>query len=238
MKFRLVASFLLLSLLFVTCKHDILVPPPATGGNGNGNGNGEPPPVYQTCSPDTAYFVNAVLPIITSNCAKSGCHDSKTRTEGLVLDNYNGILRIVQPGSPSNSKLYQVITASGEDVMPPKPNQPLTADEIASIKTWIAQGARNNQCFSECDTTIFTYSGAVEPIMTTYCKGCHNANSLNGGVDLSTFNGVETVALNGKLVGVITHAAGYPPMPQGGNALPDCQIRQIEKWIESGAPNN
>ena len=74
--------------------------------------------------------------------------------------------------------------------------------------------------------------------MNTYCKGCHNPASLGGGIDLSTYDGVKTVALNGRLSGSINHLAGFVAMPQGGNKLQECQIKQIEKWIAGGALNN
>jgi hypothetical protein len=60
----------------------------------------------------------------------------------------------------------------------------------------------------------------------------------NGGVDLSNYNGVATVAVSGTLIGTITHAPGFSAMPQGGNKLSDCEITQIQKWINSGALNN
>jgi Planctomycete cytochrome C len=243
MKFKLATVLIVLSLLFITCKHDIWMPGNQNNGNGdgnkNGNGNGGsnlPPP--STCSPDTVYFANSILPLLTSNCAMSGCHDATTHREGLILNSYAGIMRIVQPGNALQSALYQVINGSGETKMPPKPYVSLSSAQIQSIKTWINQGANNNACTDGCDTTLFTYFGAVQPIMTSYCQGCHNASLSSGGVDLSNYSGVQTVALNGKLIGTITHAAGYPAMPQGGSQLPDCQILQIEKWIQAGALNN
>jgi hypothetical protein len=33
-------------------------------------------------------------------------------------------------------------------------------------------------------------------------------------------------------------AAGYSAMPKGGNKLADCQITQVQKWIQAGALNN
>jgi mono/diheme cytochrome c family protein len=73
--------------------------------------------------------------------------------------------------------------------------------------------------------------------MNTYCKGCHNPASLGGGIDLSTYAGVKTAAL-GRLMGTLNQAAGYSAMPKGGSKLSDCQIRQIEKWIQAGTLNN
>lgn len=65
----------------------------------------------------------------------------------------------------------------------------------------------------------------------------HNPNSAGGSVILTTYSGTQVVALNGKLVGSVTHAVGSIPMPQGGK-LSDCQIIQIRKWVGAGALNN
>jgi len=169
----------------------------------------------------------------------SGCHDATTHKEGIVLNNYSGIMKIVSPGNASGSKLYQVINTTNQgDIMPPPPHQPFSTSAKASIQKWINQGAKNNQCSGGCDTTLFTFSGAVMPLINTYCKGCHNPASLGGGVDLSSYSTVKTSALSGRLMGSINHATGYKPMPQGGNKLADCQIKQIDKWIQAGTPNN
>lgn len=89
-----------------------------------------------------------------------------------------------------------------------------------------------------CGNLPFTYSGAVASLMTTYCTKCHGATSPKAGIDLSTYNGVKAVALNGKLLGTIKKETGFKPMPPGTTKIPDCQIRQIEKWVQAGAPNN
>lgn len=225
------AKAIAVSILFATCKHEVpFVDKP---------GNDVPPVLSETCSTDSVYFVNSVLPLVSSGCAMSSCHDAASHEEGLVLNSYPGIMRIVRPGSASSSKLYKVITNPDPgDVMPPPPHARFSASDIALIQKWINQGARNNQCNAECDTAVFTFSGAVMPLINTYCKGCHNPASLGGGIDLSTFNAIKLVAANGKLLGSIKHTPGFVAMPQGGNKLRDCQIRQIEKWISSGTNNN
>lgn len=219
--------------LFITCKHEILSP------GKNSNGNNPPGAGGNSCNADTVYFGNTILPMISSGCAMSGCHDAITHKEGLILNSYAGIMKIVSPGNASGSKLYQVInTTNPGDIMPPPPHQPFSASDKASIQKWINQGAKNNQCNAGCDTTLFTFSGAVMPLMNTYCKGCHNPASLGGGIDLSTYTGVKASALSGRLLGSIKHATGYAAMPQGGNKLSDCQVQQVEKWIQAGTPNN
>jgi len=96
-------------------------------------------------------------------------------------------------------------------------------------------GDNNND---SCGTLVFTYSGAIAPLMTTNCTRCHNATTTRAGINLSTYDGVKTVALNGRLLGSIKKETGYKPMPPGNNKLPDCQIRQFEKWVRAGAENN
>lgn len=182
-------------------------------------------------------FESSVLPIFLSSCARDGCHDSQSHEEGYVLDSYNNIMKKgIRPGSASESEIYKVLFESGEDRMPP--DAPLTQAQKDSIKVWINQGAKNTvDCNCFCDTTTYTFNTVINPILLNSCVGCHKPGSLGGNIDLSTYAKVKIQADNGKLLGSVTHTAGYSPMPQGGK-LPDCEITQIKKWIEAGAPDN
>ena len=91
---------------------------------------------------------------------------------------------------------------------------------------------------SACDTTIVTYSGSVNPIITDNCTGCHSGTNAPLGITLDIYAGVNVQALNGKLLGAVTHSAGFSPMPKNGLKLNDCNIGKIRKWVSSGAPNN
>jgi mono/diheme cytochrome c family protein len=93
-------------------------------------------------------------------------------------------------------------------------------------------------CDCSCDPTKFTYSGIIQPMLNVNCVGCHKPGSLGGNIDLSKYNAVKVQVSNGKLLGSVTHASGFSPMPKGGNKLSDCQITQISNWINAGAPNN
>lgn len=231
--FKVVAVLLLSSVIYVSCKHEI----PFPIGSGGGGTVIPPPPATVTCSADTVYFQNTVLPIIISNCAMAGCHDAITHKEGLTLTNYNGIMKMVKPGNASGSKLVSVITTNNSgDVMPPPPMAKLSTTQIDAIKKWINQGAKNNNCAS-CDTSSFTYSAAVKSIMANKCNGCHSGASASAAIDLTTYNGVKTVALNGRLMGSLQFKAGFVGMPQGAR-LPDCEVKQIQKWIDAGTLNN
>jgi uncharacterized membrane protein len=232
--YKAIMALAVLIILLNACRHELLNP--GTGGTGSGGTGGTP--VATTCSADTAYFVNDIMPVISSNCTMSGCHDNTTHADGVNLTTYSRIMQYVSAGNAANSKLYKVINKTGSERMPPPPMPALTTAQKALIQKWISQGAKNNNCTGRCDTAVFTYSGAVKTIMDNKCTGCHNPANLGGNIDLSTYNGVRTVAVNGKLYGSVAQQVGYSPMPKNAIKLSDCEIRQVQKWIGAGSQNN
>jgi hypothetical protein len=212
----------------VSCKHE-LYDPNNTGGSGNTGGT------TGVC------FESEILPIFQSSCAKSGCHDAASAEDGYVLDSYANIMKKgIVPGNPSQSKIYEVIMDTDpDDRMPEPPNAPLSKAQTDKIYQWIKEGAKNTTgCNTSCDTTVFTYSAGVKPIMDTYCVGCHSATLMNGNIRLDNHASVMAAAKSGKLMGSIQHQTGYVAMPQGGAKLSDCSITVIRKWIQAGYPNN
>lgn len=182
-------------------------------------------------------FQDKILPVIQSNCAKSGCHDAITAEEDIILTDYTNIRKIVNPGNPSNSKLYEVLITSpgSEKFMPPAPNPPLTTEQMALIYGWIAQGAKNTTCESSCDTNVYTFSGAVMPTIQQYCTGCHSGSSPGGNLSLQNYGQVVIAVNSRNLYPRITSISN--PMPQAG-LMEACRIRQIKKWIDAGKINN
>jgi hypothetical protein len=90
-----------------------------------------------------------------------------------------------------------------------------------------------------CDTTgEITYSSFVRPIIENRCMSCHNGDNPSGSVNLESFEKLKVQIENGKFLGVITHMPGFPPMPQDGTKLSDCEIEKIEMWIMAGFPEN
>ena len=197
------------------------------------------------CSPDTVYFQRDILPMLQSNCAKSGCHDEATAQNGVILTSYE---KVTQTGdinifNPTDSDIYEVLVDDDpDDRMPPSPNTPLSDDQAALILKWIQQGAQDLSCTdssaNSCDTISVSYSQTVSPILTNHCTGCHSGASASGGIQLNTHAGVAAVAQNGRLWGAISHQNGYSPMPQGGDQLPACELSQIKAWIDDGALDN
>lgn len=204
------------------------------GGGSTGGGGGNPG--------DTALcFERDILPIFISNCAKSGCHDAASRQDGYVFTSYATVTaKKFRAGDASETELYEKITEhDNDDVMPPPPNPRLTAQQIGLIGRWINEGAKNTQnCAPRCDSTRNAFAADVQPLISTYCLGCHSTAAPSAGIALDNYAGVRGAALSGKLLGAIMHSAGFKPMPQGGSKLSDCNIAQIRGWVQAGAPNN
>ena len=199
------------------------------------------------CDPDTVYFQNAVLPLLQSTCATTGCHDAISHQEGVNLTTYQSVMQTgeVTPFQPGESKIWEAINENDpDDRMPPPPASPLNTDQKQIIYKWIMQGALNNYCDQEpCDSINVTFTITVFPIIQNNCYGCHSGGNPGGGISLTNYNQVKAAGAippgtPGSLLGVITHASGNVPMPQNGNQLSDCKIAQIRKWIDDGMPNN
>ena len=89
-----------------------------------------------------------------------------------------------------------------------------------------------------CDLTNVTFSQTVEPLIVAKCQSCHSNAVMNGNISLEGYQNIKEQAENGNLMGVIRHESGFPSMPQGEPQLPQCQIDEIQKWIDNGTPND
>ncbi|MCF8230704.1 MAG: hypothetical protein K9J27_00840 [Bacteroidales bacterium] len=235
--------FLMLGAIAFSCTHepnDMVRPGDESNGGGDNSDTTDNGDNMVECSDDTVYFKNDVLPVLQSSCGTMGCHSQESATEGVVLTNYRDIIETgdVEPGRPDNSEIYEQITEEDEDDrMPPPPNDRLSQDKINMIRTWIAQGAKNNECMeTSCDTTDVTYTDQVATLISNNCLGCHDEATANGGVVLENYDQVAVLANNGTLQGVMNDQQGYPQMPPE-NPLSNCNTTIIDKWIENGTPN-
>jgi len=238
MQFRNIFFMLIVTGFIFTpgCKHELPEPPPVTGGNGGGGGGTNLPP----CDPDTVYFSQSILPLIVSSCAIPGCHDAGTAENGVVLNNYNNIINTgdVRVFDLDGSDLYEVITDNDQDDrMPPAAQFPaLSPDEIALIRDWILQGALNNSCAADCDTSNVTYALGIQSLISAKCQGCHSGANPQGGLLLTNYSQVSVSALFGNMLDAVQHTGTATPMPFNSAQLPQCEIDLIRIWIENGAP--
>lgn len=123
--------------------------------NGNPIGSGAPPG-------DSISLSRDVQPIFTANCALSGCHAGNAPVLGQNLAAglaYGSIVEVpaqeapgyfrVRPFFPDSSYLVHKIAGTqallgGSGARMPLGAPPLSAAEIAAIRSWIAVGAPDN----------------------------------------------------------------------------------------------
>lgn len=192
--------------------------------------------VPNTATGDQVCFNTQILPLIVSNCATSGCHDSKTRADGYELTSYKTITsKGINTSKSLSSKLYQVMVDTGKDRMPP--SGPLSKTQIDLFLKWIQQGAKETICNVSVDTANVTFSKSVKPMLDTYCVGCHKVGAASGSVVLDNYTAVKVYVDNQRLFGSMTSQQGYSAMPPTGK-LTDCQLLVVQKWILKGAKND
>ena len=84
-------------------------------------------------------YAKDVQPILAASCYE--CHNAKKKKKGVDLQSgFAGVQKIVSPMKPEDSKLFKCLIGKGGKLMPP--NNSLPEEQIAKIKTWIANGAK------------------------------------------------------------------------------------------------
>jgi len=148
----------LLALVGVGCGSDPAASgsPAAVSGGGSDGG---------TVSPTITLSAD-VAPVLLANCGVSGCHDSQTKEHGLDLTTAaaayeslvnqttwdhcrdNMTVTRVTPGQPDQS--FVLVMVGGMERcalsprMPPAPRPALSSEQIETIRSWIALGAKND----------------------------------------------------------------------------------------------
>lgn len=85
-------------------------------------------------------FKADVLPILTASCVN--CHNDKKAKAKIDVSSYDAVMKIVKANDADKSRLVQSVTGKGAKIMPPKKGLP--ADQVATLKAWIAGGAKND----------------------------------------------------------------------------------------------
>ena len=155
-------------------------------------------------------FVSTVAPILNAKCGR--CHVARNRGQFSARD-YNALMdsTTVTEGEPDVSHLIEVI----EDGSMPKGGLTVTEAELASLKMWIAEGAKfdgqdksqliaalggagqgnansgagNQMMVSQKPTGKETVSfGAdVAPVFLEHCGQCHMSRNPRGGFNMAQF---------------------------------------------------
>jgi hypothetical protein len=119
--------------------------------------------VADTTQPATVSFANDIVPLFAElsnggyGCADAGCHGGAFLSSNYSVASYEAVLTpgdevtnrricLVKPGAPEDS--YLVMKLEGrtgiDGVQMPNGQNPLTAEDLQKVKTWILEGARDN----------------------------------------------------------------------------------------------
>lgn len=92
--------------------------------------------LYAGCNSSGATYTNTVVPMLQSNGCL-GCHSAPASGgAGIILDNYNSLVSVVQ----DNNRFI-----TGADRMPPGSSTGvLTECDMSKLRAWVNAGALNN----------------------------------------------------------------------------------------------
>ena len=173
-----------------------------------------------------------------------------TSTEGLVETNDGPNGRVVDWGRPDHSLLIQRVTldAGHEDLMPPaKANNPLTAQEITLLKTWIQETGGSTSTADPSKPVPKVNFSSVQSILSSKCYECHNSKEKpKGGLVLDTIAGLRSSGsvVPGKpdsselLIRMELPLNDDDVMPpkKTGDKMSAAELTTVRNWILGGAP--
>jgi len=97
----------------------------------------------------TVSYFKDVRPILVMHC--QGCHQPAKPLGGYVMTGMETMFKggeseqpAIVPGKPDESNLVAQITPADAKAEMPKDQPPLTEDQIKKIRTWIAEGAKDD----------------------------------------------------------------------------------------------
>jgi hypothetical protein len=136
-------------------------------------------------------FAGEVPKVLESRCLD--CHGAETQKSGLRLDSLLGALRgggsgekTIVPGKSAESYLISLVTSPDKaHRMPPK-GEPLTSEEVASIRNWIDQAAIWSAAAAELEKTAsdhWSYQPVVKPVVPDLGSDSDSVNPVDAFVE-------------------------------------------------------
>lgn len=99
-----------------------------------------------SCKADVS-FKNDIAPILLKRC--TGCHGERANLGTYRAQTYQNLMKAgasglaaVVPGKPTESTLFQRIITRVEPIRMPKSDDPLTSEQIETVRKWILAGAK------------------------------------------------------------------------------------------------
>jgi len=104
------------------------------------------------CGEKEVSFKADVQPILAKNCVE--CHSAGgagAEKSGLLMSSYDDLMKgtrfgaIVKPGDSLTSALIMLVEGRADpSIRMPHQKEPLSKNQIALLRSWVEQGAKNN----------------------------------------------------------------------------------------------
>jgi hypothetical protein len=190
-----------------------------------------------------ADFTKDIEPVLTKNCF--GCHSGTQPKAQLRLDVPAGVLRVVTAGKSADSRLVHRIEGHGGEQRMPLKGEPLSASEIAAIRSWIDGGAKVPAAAAAREPLIEKHWAYRKPVRPAV-PAVKNAASVTNPIDAFILSKLEErglrfseAASKETLIRRISlDLIGLPPTPAEVKAFvedtrPDAYRQVVERLLAS-----
>jgi len=184
-------------------------------------------------------FGRDVQPILARRCFN--CHGPDRPKARLRLDQRDSILqelgsgaRAVVPGNPDDSELLYRISSTEEGERMPPEGKPLTADEVATIRQWVVEGARWEEHWA------FQPLSRPQPPVVKQADWCRNPidQFIRNRLDQAGLSPAEPADKVTLLRRVTFDLTGLPPTPADvdrflADKSPDAYEQLVDRLLAS-----
>ena len=194
------------------------------------------------------YYETHVEPILSQHC--TGCHSAEKRKGELDLSSAASLMRggesgaVFEAGAPDESHLYEMVH-KGEM---PKKGDPLSHQQVETIRKWIAGGAAFKVQPKTVEAEINQHD--VLPVMLLRCTACHGPRRQDGKLQLHTAEAILAGGENGPALvpgdpdasRMIQRIESHACPPQKDllrvfvQRPPSGEVKKLREWISAGAP--
>ncbi len=190
-------------------------------------------------APATVSFARDVDPIFERSCRS--CHGDAMQMGNLDLRTRESAMRggahgpVLTPANAEQSRLYRMVAGLELPAMPMSGS--LSAQDVATLKAWIDQGARWDMAVS--------FARDVQPLFEGSCSSCHGDTAQLSRFDLRSresalrggARGSDILPGNAEGSRLYRRIAGLeqPSMPAQGTPLTAAQVAVVKQWIDEGA---
>ena len=140
-------------------------------------------------------FDSEIQPILNDRC--SACHGADEQESGLALHSLGHLklggdrANLVVPGKSDESLLYQVLLQDGDIARMPLDDDPLSAEQIATVKAWIDAGAPGFQEAPTAKRTIESDHWSFQPIQRPTVPTPSNHSLVRNPIDSFVLSSLE-----------------------------------------------